>query len=91
MASFPPRQHECRRFRFGKERSCRSCGLCPFIRIGCDSEVQSLSHVQYITAAYPEIAEITEEQSKRDKYDLNKEDIPQRVLCSQLLYINEKL
>jgi hypothetical protein len=39
-------------------------------------EVQSLSHVQYITAAYPEIAEITEEQSKRDKYDLNKEDIP---------------
>ncbi|HBN83866.1 MAG TPA: hypothetical protein DDZ89_08475, partial [Clostridiales bacterium] len=39
-------------------------------------EVQSLSHVQYITVAYPEIAEIAEETKAKTKYDLNKEDIP---------------
>lgn len=39
-------------------------------------EVQSLSHVQYITVAHPEIAERAEVIKSKDKYDLNKEDIP---------------
>lgn len=39
-------------------------------------EVQSLSHVQYITAAYPEVAETEEEVKNVADIDLKKEDMP---------------
>ncbi len=39
-------------------------------------EVQSLSHVQYITVAYPEIAETEDEDKTKADIDLEKEDVP---------------
>ncbi|NMA96353.1 MAG: family 20 glycosylhydrolase, partial [Clostridiales bacterium] len=39
-------------------------------------EVQSLGHVQYITMAYPEIAETQEDKDDKKDIDLKKEDTP---------------